>query len=318
MKAVVLFNLGGPKTLDDVEPFLFNLFADPDVIRLPPVVRWFQKPLARRISRKRAPESQENYKKIGNGSPLLANTEAQARALEAALGEGYKVYVAMRYWHPFAHEAIEAMRADGVEEVVMLPLYPQHSISTTTSSVNDFEAALEAAGWNPPVRLIHHWHDRDAYQRLVAESIATALGDTSPSQAHLLFSAHGVPVSYVTKYGDVYQRHVEETVEGVVKRLPPELSHSLCYQSRVGPVKWLEPDIEQELPRLAQGERKTLLVYPVSFVSEHVETLFELDILYGEPAKELGFDYRRVHTLGDNSELAALLAQLVRESEAGV
>ncbi len=312
MKAVVLFNLGGPDAPEAVEPFLANLFGDPDVIRFPAWLRWLQPTFARRIARKRAPESAGNYAKIGGRSPLLPNTEAQARGLEQRLGSEYRVYIIMRYWHPRAAEVLEQIRVADPEELIFLPLYPQYSISTTAASVNEVEKILAEMDWNPRRRLIHHWHDRPGFAENVAATIRESLGDRDPAGAHLLFSAHGVPVSYVTKYGDPYQQHVEETVRAVMALLPPALEHSLCYQSRVGPVKWLQPDIADELERLAAlPERKTVLLYPVSFVSEHIETLFELDILYGDLARERGLDYVRVPALGERPEFLDFLAGVV-------
>ena len=317
MKAVVLFNLGGPDSQEAVEPFLFNIFSDPDVIRLPFGMRWLQKPLARYISKKRGPESRGNYARIGGSSPLLANTTLQANKLEAALGDGYRVFIAMRYWKPSADDVVAKMmemRADEeIEEIIYLPLYPQKSISTTDSSFNDFDRALAAVGWNPPTRRITYWYDHPRYPELVADTIRAELAKADLADTLLLFSAHGIPVSYVTRDGDVYEQHIHATVESITKLLPDELEHMLCYQSRVGPVKWLEPDIEDTLPRLAEGTKKTILVYPISFVSEHVETLFELDLLYGEMAQGLGLDYRRLPTLGDRPAFIRLLADLVQQ-----
>ena len=319
MKVVVLFNLGGPDSQEAVEPFLYNIFSDPDVIRLPFGMGWLQKPLARYIAKRRGAESRGNYQKIGGSSPLLPNTLLQANRLEALLGTEFRVFIAMRYWSPNADEVVAKMQElqldEEIEEVIYLPLYPQKSISTTDSSFNDFDRALAAAGLQLPVRRIPFWYEHPHYAELVADTVRGELRQCDLSNSHLLFSAHGIPVSYVTRDGDVYEQHIHATVEAVTKLLPAELSHSLCYQSRVGPVKWLEPDIEDALPRLAEGDKKTILVYPISFVSEHVETLFELDILYGEMARGLGLDYRRLPTLGDRPAFIRLLADLVHQSE---
>ena len=314
MKAVVLFNLGGPDRLESVEPFLFNLFSDPDIIRLPRPLRFLQKPIATRISRSRGPESRHNYERIGGKSPLLENTKKQAAALEAALGSDYRVFIAMRYWEPFAAQTVAEIQAAKPEALYLLPLYPQFSISTTTSSLNDFESAAKAAGLTTPSRRVLEWYDRPGYADLVADLIRPALAGCDPASTHLLFSAHGVPVSYVTKYGDPYQKQIEATVQAVFERLGTPIPHSLCYQSRVGPVKWIGPDIEEELVRLAQLTNK-LVVYPLSFVSEHVETLFELDLLYAEKARALGLEFVRVHTPGDSRRFVDFLAGLVRDME---
>jgi ferrochelatase len=314
MKAVVLFNLGGPDSLASVEPFLFNLFSDPDIIRLPRPLRFLQRTIASGISRRRGPESRHNYERIGGKSPLLENTKKQAAALEKALGAGYQVFIAMRYWEPLAPETVAALKAANPEAVYLLPLYPQYSISTTASSLNDFDAAAKAAGVAFNTKRINEWYDRPGYAEIIASCIRPALAGRDPATTHLLFSAHGVPVSYVTKYGDPYQKQVEAHVADVVKALGTALPHSLCYQSRVGPVKWIGPDIEAELVRLSKLT-KTLVVYPVSFVSEHVETLFELDLMYAERARELGLEFVRAHTPGEDPAFIAFLAGLVRDME---
>ena len=315
-KAVVLFNLGGPTSPESVGPFLYNLFSDPDIIRLPKPLRFLQKPLARRIASRRTPEARHNYDLIGGKSPLLENTWRQARALEAILGTDYQVSVAMRYWEPRAEETVAFLQAAAPEKLLLLPLYPQYSMATTASSLNDFDAAMQAAKWSPPSARVLQWHNLAGFTSLVAASINKALAHCDPARTHILFSAHGLPVSYVTKYGDPYQKQIEETLALVMKQIQPQVEHSLSYQSRVGPLKWLGPDIETALNALAKGEKKTVLVYPISFVSEHVETLYELDIQYGDIAKGLGLDYRRIHTLGDQPEFIAFLADVVRSMEA--
>lgn len=315
MKGVVLFNLGAPPSLDAVEPFLFNLFSDPDVVRLPGPMRLMQRPLARWIAWRRAPESRKNYAQIGGRSPLLENTRKQAAALEAALGPSYCVAIAMRYWQPRSDDAVRWLYERQASPLILLPLYPQYSLATTLSSVNDFRSALAEAGWNPPLRVIESWYERPLFAELVANTIRAALAHCDPAATHVLFSAHGVPLSYVQKYGDPYQRQVEASVQAVVARLSRDVSYSLCYQSRVGPVKWLGPDIADALQLLAADSRKTVLLYPISFVSEHVETLFELDILYADLARSLGLDYRRLPTFGDHPRFIALLADLVHEAE---
>lgn len=316
MKAVVLMNLGGPDSLEAVEPFLFNLFSDPDIIRLPRPLRFLQKPIASRIARKRGPESRENYAKLGGKSPLLENTRSQADALARELGPGYEVHIAMRYWQPFAAETVAALKARNPEQVLLLPLYPQYSISTTASSLNDWDAACAAAKFDVPSKRVLEWYAKPGFAELVADSINQALEGADLAVTRLLFSAHGVPVSYVSKYGDPYQKHVEATVEAVMRHVHPKVEHGLCFQSRVGPVKWLGPDIEESLVKTAAAGKKTVVVYPISFVSEHVETLFELDLLYGEKARALGLEYRRVHTLGDRPAFIRLLAGLVHDMEA--
>jgi ferrochelatase len=225
VKAVVLFNLGGPTSPESVEPFLYNLFSDPDIIRLPRMLRFLQKPLASRISRKRGPEARKNYALIGGRSPLLENTKKQADALAQELGSGYRVFIAMRYWEPLASDTVAALKEANPDEVVFLPLYPQFSISTTASSRNDFVNAMEAAEYKPPVKQIEQWYDKPGFADLVAQSLREVMQHVEPEQAHILFSAHGVPVSYVTKYGDPYQKQIEETVAAVMAA-PCEVARS--------------------------------------------------------------------------------------------
>ncbi len=314
MKAVVLFNLGGPDTLDDVQGFLFNLFRDPDIIRLPWVVRFLQRPIANFISSRRREEAQENYKKIGGGSPLLAETRRQADGLAKELGDDYRVFIAMRYWTPDADQVVKELQALEPEEIILLPLYPQYSIATTGSSMNDFERALRQAQWNPKRRLITQWYDRLPFQQIIARQIEEKLEGCDLSSTHVLFSAHGLPETYITKLGDPYERQIHETVGGVMAQLRVPVQHSICYQSRVGPVKWLGPDTEQAIADIAKGGTRHIVVYPIAFVSEHIETLFELDMLYGDLARELKVDYRRVFTVRDKPEFLAFLADLVREA----
>jgi ferrochelatase len=315
---VLLFNLGGPDTLDDVKPFLYNLFSDPDIIRLP--WRALQKPLAWVISTGRHKKSRGYYEQIGGGSPLRKITEQQARALEEALGRrgiSAKAYVGMRYWKPFTEEAIARIRADRITHLVVLPLYPQFSISTTGSSLNLMKAILARdGGASPRLSVIESWQDDPDYISALAGLVSEELGrfpDQAPSGTHIVFSAHSVPVSYIEE-GDPYLDHTRETVARVMKVLGEDRPHALSFQSKVGPVKWLQPSTDETVRRLAAEGVSQVLLVPVSFVSEHIETLYELDILYRHVAEEVGLaHYRRVPALNCRPDFIDALANLVEK-----
>jgi len=315
---ILLFNLGGPETLDDVRPFLFNLFSDPDIIRLP--WRALQKPLAWLISTQRHKLSRGYYEKIGGGSPLRKITDEQARALENALatrGMTARAYVGMRYWRPFLEKALDEIQRDGITHLVVLPLYPQFSISTTGSSLNRMNALLDKSESAPRVSVIEEWHDDPSYIASLAAAIGEELlkfPDHEPSRTHIVFSAHSVPIRYIEE-GDPYLDQTRETVRLVMKQLGNDRPHSLSFQSKVGPVKWLRPSTDETLRRLAgEGVSQSLLV-PVSFVSEHIETLYELDILYRHVAEEIGIaEYRRVPALNCRPDFIDALAGLVERT----
>ena len=299
---VLLLNLGGPEQLEDVRPFLFNLFADPEIIRLP--FPWLQKPLAWLISTSRASKSQDNYKEIGGGSPLRRITEEQGVALKEylkKLGRDVKIYIGMRYWYPFTEEAVAQIKQDGVEELVILPLYPQFSISTSGSSFRLLEKlwqddpALQKINYT----LIPSWYNSPGYVRAMADLITQELDKLpNPDGGHIFFSAHGVPVSYVEEAGDPYQREMEHCVELIMKAVNRPNQYTLAYQSRVGPVEWLQPYTEDAIEELAEKGINDLVVVPISFVSEHIETLQEIDIEYREIAEEAGIEgFHRVPAL---------------------
>lgn len=316
---VLLLNLGGPEQLDDVRPFLFNLFSDPEIIRLP--VPWLQRPLAWMISSSRARKSQENYKKIGGGSPLRRITEEQAQALQQELthkGQDASIYVGMRYWYPFTEEAIARIKRDRVDKLVILPLYPQFSISTSGSSFRLLQRLWDE---DPSLNQIEHtviasWYDRPGYLRAMADLIAQQLDQfPNPHEVHVFFSAHGVPVSYVEEAGDPYQREIEACTSLIMQTLNRSNPHTLAYQSRVGPVEWLKPYTEEAIVALAEQGVKNLLVVPISFVSEHIETLEEIDIEYREVAEEAGIEhFQRVPALNTHPLFIADLADMVVES----
>ena len=316
---VLLLNLGGPEQLEDVRPFLFNLFADPEIIRLP--FPWLQKPLAWLISTSRASKSQDNYKEIGGGSPLRHITEEQGSALRnylQKLGRDVKIYIGMRYWYPFTEEAVAQIKQDGIEELVILPLYPQFSISTSGSSFR----LLEKLWQNDPAlqkinyTLIPSWYNSPGYVRAMADLIVQTLDQLpNPEGGHIFFSAHGVPVSYVEEAGDPYQREMEHCVELIMKAVDRPNDFTLAYQSRVGPVEWLQPYTEDAIQTLATQGVDDLVVVPISFVSEHIETLQEIDIEYREIAEEEGIEgFHRVPALDTYPRFIADLADMVEEA----
>jgi ferrochelatase len=313
---VLLLNLGGPEKLEDVRPFLFNLFSDPEIIRLP--YPWLQRPLAWMISTLRARKSQANYEQIGGGSPLLQITEAQAEALEqrlAEIGQDAKIYIGMRYWHPFTEEAIAQIKRDRIQRLVILPLYPHFSISTSGSS---FRVLEEMWNQDPSLRLIAYtlvpsWYDHPGYLRAMADLIAEELSKSShPDAAHIFFSAHGVPQSYVNEAGDPYQQEIEACTRLIMQTLNRPNNYTLAYQSRVGPVEWLKPYTEDALQELGEQGIQDLLVVPISFVSEHIETLQEIDIEYREVAEEAGIhNFQRVPALNTHPIFIDALAEMV-------
>ena len=319
---IVLLNLGGPERIQDVGPFLYNLFADPEIIRLP--IPALQKPLAWLISTLRSNKSQEAYRSIGGGSPLRRITDQQARELQSLLRQrdvDATTYVAMRYWHPFTESAVADMKADGIEQVVVLPLYPHFSISTSGSSFRELQRLRQGDERfaQLPLRAIRSWHDHPGYLKAMAQLIEREIDAcVDPSTAHVFFSAHGVPKSYVEEAGDPYQKEIESCAELIMKTLGRENPWTLAYQSRVGPVEWLQPYTEEALEELGEKGVKELVVVPISFVSEHIETLEEIDIEYREIATEAGVsNFRRVPALDTDPTFIASLADLVETSLAG-
>ncbi len=321
--AVVLFNLGGPDAPESVRPFLENLFTDPAILRVPGFVRLW---LGRFIAARRTRAATANYAILGGRSPLRELTEAQGTALEAALNAGgtaeYRCFVAMRYWHPFSDEAARAVRDWGADEVVALPLYPQFSTTTTGSSITAWEAACAEIGLRLPTTTLCCWHSDPAFAaataRLVRHAHDTARA-TLPAGVPLriLFSAHGLPEAIV-KSGDPYQWQVERTVAAVVAQLRiAPLDHVVCYQSRATPQKWIGPSTEAELERAAH-DKVAVLICPIAFVSEHSETLVELDVEYREAAGKLGVPgYFRVPAQNSDGGFIAALAGLVRQVREG-
>ncbi|GKV03544.1 hypothetical protein SLEP1_g15828 [Rubroshorea leprosula] len=321
---VLLLNLGGPETLNDVQPFLFNLFADPDIIRLPRLFGFLQWPLAKLISVLRAPKSKEGYAAIGGGSPLRKITDEQADALKLALevkNMPVNVYVGMRYWYPFTEEAIQQIKRDNITRLVVLPLYPQFSISTTGSSIRVLQNSFREDAFlsRLPVAIIKSWYQREGYIRSMADLIAKELERfAKPEEVMVFFSAHGVPVSYVEDAGDPYKDQMEDCIYLIMQELKARginNDHTLAYQSRVGPVQWLKPYTDEVLVDLGQKGVKSLLAVPVSFVSEHIETLEEIDMEYKHLALESGIEnWGRVPALNCTSSFITDLAEAVIEA----
>lgn len=314
--AVVLMNLGGPDSLEAVEPFLRNLFADPAIIGLPAVLRL---PLARVAARRRARVAREIYASIGGSSPLLANTEQQARALERVLGSACRCFVAMRYWRPTSDEAARSVSDWRADEVVCLPLYPQFSTTTTASSVKAWRRATQQIGLQLPTRVICCYPEEKGFVDAVAECIRPALAAVREigRPLRLLLTAHGLPLRIV-QAGDPYPRQVALTGAAVARALgEPDLDWRICYQSRVGPLKWIGPSTDEEIRR-AGKEGVALVVAPIAFVSEHSETLVELDRDYRRLAEESGVPlFIRVPTVGAAPSFVAALAAMVSGGEAG-
>jgi len=319
---VVLLNLGGPDSLDAVEPFLFNLFSDPDIIDFP-LSFLFRKRLAKMISTRRSPMVRGQYSRIGGKSPLKEHTQRQAALLEEKLNKVFpaKVYVAMRYWHPSTDEALDAIERDGIKRVILLPLYPQYSKATTESSVKEWEARLkERKGLKLDTSLVESYYDHPTYIDAFVERVNEGLERFSSDvrkDVHILFSAHGTPMKLVRK-GDPYSHHIKKTVDAIVERGKIAQDYSLCYQSKVGPMKWLTPSTPDTITKLTAKGAKNMLVVPVAFASDHLETLFEVDIEFRRHATELGVE-RFVTTVGmnDSPTFINALAELVFE-KAGV
>lgn len=307
--AIVLFNLGGPDSLEAVKPFLRNLFSDPAIITLP---GWLRLPLARFIAHRRTPTALKIYEQIGGGSPIVGQTEAQARALEEALGPEHECrgYVCMRYWHPLTEAVVRSVGRFKPDRIVLLPLYPQYSTTTTGSS---FKAWKKEAPFRTPTREIESYPTEPGFVAASVDLVKQGLAEAGSQPVRVLFSAHGLPEKIV-KAGDPYQKQVEQTAAAIAQQLGPNVDWSVCYQSRVGPLKWIGPSTDAEIKRAA-ADGKAVVLYPLSFVSEHSETLVELDIEYRHLAKESGVPaYIRVPTVGTHPKFIEGLARLVRDA----
>jgi protoporphyrin/coproporphyrin ferrochelatase len=307
--AVILFNLGGPDGPEAVQPFLNNLFKDPRIIGAPAFVRL---PLAAFISTTRTPSARANYDRMGGRSPILPETEAQAKALQEKLdrtdGPQLRVFVAMRYWKPFAEDAAAAALAWGAEEAILLPLYPQFSTTTTASAADAWRKAFMR-----PTRIVCCYPTEPAFIDAHAKAIVEAWRKAGePPAPRVLFSAHGLPEKIV-RGGDPYQWQVEQTCAAVAAKLPADWQNVICYQSRVGPLKWIGPSTIEAL-EAAAADKRGVIVSPIAFVSEHIETLVELDIEYAEVAHTLGLPfYVRAPALGVDEGFIDTLSGMIEK-----
>ena len=305
--AVVLLNLGGPDSLEAVRPFLYNLFSDRLIIRLGPP--FMQKPLAWLIAKKRAPISRGYYEQIGGASPLGIITQGQAAALETRMREhgDFRVYVGMRYWKPSIEHTLEQAFQAGASKVLALSLYPQYSIATTGSSEASFQKAAKRLGLNC-VAAVPPWPTHPLYLDALEDLLKLAVGNSDVDQPHILFSAHSLPKSFIDE-GDPYVDHIMATINALMDRF--DNPWSIGYQSRSGPVEWLEPSTEEEIARLAASGVKEVVAVPISFVSDHIETLYEIDILYKGLARDAGMRLTRTESLNVHPVFIRALEGLV-------
>jgi ferrochelatase len=315
---LLLFNLGGPGTLDDVEPFLINLFSDRDIIELP-LGAVLQPIVARLIARSRLPSVRENYRSIGGGSPQLALTRAQGDALARRLrdaGHDVRSFIAMRYWSPSTQDALEAMRDAGIRRVVTVTMYPHYSCATTGSSERELERHLARPEWRGrfEIKAVRSYYDDPLYLDAMTDTVRRAL-DGFPADVRdrvvLLFSAHGLPQKFIDR-GDPYIEHIEATRRGILERLNVPNRQVLGYQSRTGPVKWISPGTDERIAELGREGVRDLLLVPLSFVSDHIETLYEVDQLFAEDARRAGITgYRRPEALNTHPLFIESLARQV-------
>jgi ferrochelatase len=317
---VLLFNLGGPERLEDVRPFLFNLFSDPDIIRikndnLRKALAWF-------IAATRQRKSRSLYRQIGGGSPLRRITEQQAEALCSRLAEAgvpALAYVGMRCWKPTIDEAVERILDDGVSILVVLPLFPQYSFTTTGSCFNYFKKLATASGLESRAEItyVQDWHDNPLYVDAVADQIRasmTQFSDQDPGNIHVLYSAHSIPAKYVRE-GDPYLEQTQKTVALINASLRNVSPSILGFQSKVGPVKWLEPSTMDLIAQFGRNGTRQVLAVPISFVSDHIETLQEIDILYKQMAQQAGIaEFRRAASLNLYPKFIDALAKLVLDA----
>ena len=309
-----MFQLGGPDSLEAVEPFLVNLFSDPDIIDFP-FARLARPTLARLVARNRAGKVRHHYEEIGGGSPIRRLTERQARALEQELQRttNARVWLAMRYWHPLTDEVAREVEAARPEELVLLPLYPQYSRVTTGSSLNEWiRQQAHWPDWELPVKTVPEFYTHPLYLDALVENINQALARfPSGDSVAMVFSAHGVPMS-VIEAGDPYRRQTEETVELAMRRGGWAHPHRLCYQSRVGPGRWTEPMLHDTLQEVRASGATRVVVIPISFVTEHIETLHEIDLDARAQAAKLGFQqFEMMPALNDSPKFIQCLADLV-------
>ena len=312
--ALILLNMGGPDSLAAVKPFLYNLFSDRELIQLP-AGALLQKPFAKMISKRRSKKVVENYRTIGGKSPLLDWTKKQAEGVAQRLGEQFKPYVIMRYWHPRAEDVLAQIKSDGIENAIVISMYPHYTRATTGSSINDFKRAAAKIHPSLEYQLIEEWYDWPGYLDSLAKRVNEGLDcfhDLMRHEVQILFSAHALPQKFIDQ-GDPYQQHVETTVTGVMERVG-DYSWSIAYQSRSGPVEWMSPGTDDVLKSLAEEGHRAVMIVPISFVSDHIETLEEIDIQYHILATDLGIvNFGRAPSLNDHADFLDALAGLVAE-----
>jgi ferrochelatase len=318
-KAVILFNLGGPDNLEAVKPFLFNLFNDPAIIAAPSVIRYG---IAKLISSRREKTARDIYEKMGGKSPILEQTKNQAEHLKVSLNyqlstnnqqPEYKVFTCMRYWHPRADEIVKDVIEYNPDEIILLPLYPQYSSTTTGSSIKEWQEVAKQNGLDKPTKEILSYEDEGNFIRAHAVKIRDYYAKAEhKGNPRILFSAHGLPKKIIDK-GDPYQQQVEDTAEAIVNLLNiKDLDYKVCYQSKVGPMEWIGPSTKDEIIAASEDGGVSLVIVPIAFVSEHSETLVELDIEYKELAEHNGLrDYFRVPALGTDPLFISCLKKLV-------
>lgn len=312
--ALILLNMGGPDSLEAVKSFLYNLFSDRELIQLP-AGALLQKPFARMISHFRAKKVVENYRVIGGKSPQLEWTQKQARGISGRLGENVKPFVVMRYWHPRAEAVLKEIKAAGIEKAVVLSMYPHYTGATTGSSVNEFKRNAAQVYPELQYQVIENWYDWPGYLDALANRVKEGLEafhELQRDEVQILFSAHALPQKFIDR-GDPYQQHVEVTANEVMKRVG-EYAWKIAWQSRSGPVKWMEPGTEDMIQQLAAAGHQSLLLVPISFVSDHIETLEEIDIQYRNLASDCGFlHFHRAPSLNDHGDFLDAMAALVKE-----
>jgi len=315
MIGVILLNLGGPDSLQAVKPFLYNLFSDRQIIRLGPP--FMQKPLAWLISTIRSKKTEKMYSQIGGKSPIFDITKAQAKALEEALNKGsnrsisFRVYIGMRYWRPFAEDVVAEIFRDGIRKLVGLSLYPHYSVTTSGSSLSQFREV--SSRYDMEILTVGSWHNHPLYIEALIDVIKKGIEsfDRLSSNVHVLFSAHSLPQKIIDQ-GDPYVDQTLETIREIEKQLP--IRWHLSYQSKSGPVKWLEPSTDDKLEELARDGIKNVLVVPISFVSDHIETLYEIDILYKNLAGKLNINLKRTEALNTHPKFIGALQDIVEKS----
>jgi ferrochelatase len=330
---VLLLNLGGPDSLHAVRPFLYNLFSDREIIKLGPP--FMQKPLAFLISSLRSSKTRRMYSLIGGKSPILDITKAQAEALEKSLNQSaehraqntdssysplFKVYIGMRYWHPFIEDTVQQIVKDGIRRIIVLSLYPHYSKTTTGSSISEFRKSAEGKGL--AVQYIEQWYDLPLYIDALCELISRGIGDIKNEGFVLLYSAHSLPKSFIDE-GDPYLEHIKGTINAVNRRLMKEPYNikasrwELSFQSKSGPVEWLEPSTEETIIKLSNEGCKNIFIVPISFVSDHIETLYEIDILFKELAEKHNINLKRCAALNASPKFIEAMKEMVMQKVRG-